>query len=517
MNRMTRLWAVLVFLLGAFLRFYKLSALSLWTDEGISWQVARSGVPDILRTAALDVHPPLYYLSLHFWTRLFGTSEAALRSLSAVAGILALPLIYLIAKRLFDDRVAIVAMLAAALSPFLVWYSQEARSYSLLLLLSLGSVILYLRFLDGRRWALPVYVPVTAAMIYTHYYGFWVIAAELLHFVFRARRQAEARSSAFFGLAIGLVGLAFLPWVPVVLGSQGGELWRFPVSLMSLPKIYALLNLGRSLDLFRVGKVIHTERAVPVLDWVMVGIGLVALSYLVLMGLLARGGRDRRDGPRAGFATWYLIVPLALVFVVSLAKPVLDSKSMIVIYPALVMLQARGLALSGRRLAAVSGALVLVVFGYVLGNYYFNTLPWKEDFRGAAAYVAEHDNPGDVVAIYPDYLDDAFEYYYRSGPATIVRLSTFGSEAGAQKALGEARPAQPRGKLWLIESAYPEANPAGYGRSFLAARFDSLAAAEFSGLSVRELQTRGTRDLPAVAMNPVMNLRAMTAPTRSVK
>jgi len=136
--------------LGLFLRIYHLGKESLWGDEVYSFGVANNAnVFGIIKVAALyDNHPPFYYIILHYGgIKLFGTSEFAVRFPSLIFGVLAIPMIYLLGRRLFNEEVGLISALILAISPFNVEYSQEARMYSLLLFLALLSMYFFVRFL----------------------------------------------------------------------------------------------------------------------------------------------------------------------------------------------------------------------------------------------------------------------------------------------------------------------------------------------------------------------------------
>ena len=127
---------LLVLLIASALRFYRLDGQSFWNDEGNSARIAERSLQLITEGAAGDIHPPLYYYVLHFWRDVFGSSEFALRSLSAVLGVALVWLTFLIARRLFTPNIGLVAALIAAINPFQVYYSQEARMYMLLAVIS---------------------------------------------------------------------------------------------------------------------------------------------------------------------------------------------------------------------------------------------------------------------------------------------------------------------------------------------------------------------------------------------
>ena len=101
------------------------------------------------KVSATESTPPLYYLLAWGWTKLFGTGEWGLRSLSALAGVATIPVAFAIGRRLAGNRAAVIAAALVALNPALIWYSQEARAYSLLVLLSGLGFLYFLRARDG--------------------------------------------------------------------------------------------------------------------------------------------------------------------------------------------------------------------------------------------------------------------------------------------------------------------------------------------------------------------------------
>ena len=123
------LWLALA--AGAGLRFINITKSSIWHDEGYSLMLAPQSVSQILARTGRDVHPPLYYLSLHFWLELFGHSELAARSLSLACSVGTIVVIFFLMRDLFGPRPARLAALLAAAAPFLIRYAQEARMYAM--------------------------------------------------------------------------------------------------------------------------------------------------------------------------------------------------------------------------------------------------------------------------------------------------------------------------------------------------------------------------------------------------
>jgi mannosyltransferase len=142
-----------IVLIGAFLRFYHLGTQSLWYDEAFSVWISKLSVPQLVQATAVDVHPPFYYLLLHYCMMFFGTSESTVRLLSALFGILAIPMIYMVGRQLFNREAGLMAALILTFSSFNIAYSQETRMYSLMALLALLSMYYFIRSLQGNTLA----------------------------------------------------------------------------------------------------------------------------------------------------------------------------------------------------------------------------------------------------------------------------------------------------------------------------------------------------------------------------
>jgi len=188
--RRTPLAALLiVLLLGTYLRVYHLGAQSYWNDEGNSLRLAQRPALEVVRAAAADIHPPLYYLLLKPWHALAGDSEFALRFFSALAGVALAALLYRLGREYFGYGGGLGAAILGAIHPFLIYYSQEARMYALLAALSAASFLLFSRWLRssrppaspwGNRWLAAAYVLTTAAGLYTHYAVAFIVIAQNL-------------------------------------------------------------------------------------------------------------------------------------------------------------------------------------------------------------------------------------------------------------------------------------------------------------------------------------------------
>ncbi len=146
---------LLVLGMAAAARFYQLGGQSLWADEGNSAAMAVRSLGAIARDAANDIHPPLYYWLLHLWTGIFGYTEMALRSLSAVLGVLLVLAIAELGRRIHSSVSGLLAGLIAAIAPFQIYYSQEARMYILLALEAAVAMLLFWWLLSQEDSRLP--------------------------------------------------------------------------------------------------------------------------------------------------------------------------------------------------------------------------------------------------------------------------------------------------------------------------------------------------------------------------
>src|SRR2546423_2951139 len=150
----------------------------LWLDEALTVNIA--GLPLRSLTGALrhDGAPPLYYVVLHFWMRLFGSGTIAVRALSGVCSVACLPLAWRVGRRLGGRTVATAVLVLFALSPFAVQYATEARMYSLAMLLVLAGGLALVNLLERPtpgRWAAVALL--TGALLLTHYYALYTVAA----------------------------------------------------------------------------------------------------------------------------------------------------------------------------------------------------------------------------------------------------------------------------------------------------------------------------------------------------
>ncbi len=510
-----------ILLVSAVIRFYRLDYHSLWFDEAVSVRWAWLGpatIMDVSMKLVEDKLPPLYYLMLHYWTRVFGSSEVAVRSLSALLGVLYLLPLYGLGAALFNRRTGLIAALLAAVNPFLVWYSQETRMYAAVALFSLAATYCFLRALraNGRAefgwWA--GYVVLTVSGIYTHQFAAFIVPFQAVYFglCWLADGQRPAVSGQQpatgkwwrVGLALAAVALGFLPLALNAWRVSGETGPGQPFANLG----HQLQTLVMAFTLFRVpwdGRVV----------WAV----LAGATALLLWGLLAPAPRrkaagaipdDRPAGPAQGrlFLACYLLVPFVVVNLLLWRDRLLiyDVRYFIVLVAPFVLLVAAGVDGVLRR-ASVAGVLVLLALtGVTLAALRYDWSPRyrREDWRSAARYVIEHQRVSDAVLVYVDFAQIPFKYYYNRRTGGILPFFVpFGGpvdEATMERTLSGLAEFD---TVWLVQSHLETADPAGSLQGWFDARYPLVTEQYPAGIVLRAYALNFRRSAPPDTMRPL--------------
>jgi hypothetical protein len=202
--------------IGAALRFPTLDRQSFWLDELVTVSLLDRGLGDVLHEIPrTEATPFVYYVAAWGWGSVFGLGEIGLRSLSALAGTATIPVAYGAGAVFASRRAGLVAAALVAVNPFLVWYSQEARSYALLSLFGAATVLAFgLALRGGGRW-LAVWASLSALAIATHYFAVFLVAAEAAWLLVRLRGSRAAVLATLVPAAV------LLAHVPLVLAQRG--------------------------------------------------------------------------------------------------------------------------------------------------------------------------------------------------------------------------------------------------------------------------------------------------------
>jgi 4-amino-4-deoxy-L-arabinose transferase-like glycosyltransferase len=207
----TEVWILLALIaLAAVIRIVTLDNQSLWADEALTSYEAGLPFGAMLHTVAhVETTPPLYFVIVWAWTRIFGPGAVALRSVSAIAGVAVVPIAYACTRELVSRRAGLIAAALAAVNPFMVWYSQEARAYMLLTALTGASFLFFARALrDPSRRNLVWWAGLSAAAVTTHFFAGFAVAPEALWLLWKWRRRSTVLAVA----VVAVVQAAMLPF-----------------------------------------------------------------------------------------------------------------------------------------------------------------------------------------------------------------------------------------------------------------------------------------------------------------
>lgn len=374
--------------LAATLRFATLGAQAYHHDEIVTAsRVLRDGFWHAMEAVGFsESAPPLYYALAWLWTQLTGTGEVGLRSVSALAGVATVPVAYLLGAELRGRRAGILAAALVAVNPMLLWYSQEARSYALLVLLTAAAALYFVRALDrspasGRR-DLTLWGVFSALALATHYFAIFPIALEAVWLLWRRRREAVAglwivvlAGLALAPLAIHQMSLGHAEWIGG--RSLGHRVWEVGVTFV----------VGETGDI-----VSRPETALPAILPL-----LAVLAGLLLLALRADRGERRAGGLMLALAAVTVVGPLALALVAP-GKDYVLARNLL---PALVpLLVAVAIGLTARRARRMGMVVASVLVAYSLGFcIWVSASPaWQRpDWDTVAARLGEPTAPRAIV------------------------------------------------------------------------------------------------------------------------
>jgi mannosyltransferase len=369
-----------------------------WIDEGLSVGIGSHALTDIPGVLEQDGSPPLYYLLLHVWMRVFGTSEEATHALSLVFALAAIPAAYWAGRSLFGTRVGWSLAALTALNPFLTSYAQETRMYALVVLLGTLCTACFLHaYVYGRRQYRIPFGVLLAALLYTHnwtfFYGLALVVVMAL--IWRTSEDRERlRRDALVGF--GVAAALYLPWVPTMIFQtlHTGAPWATPPSLTTLIKAPNLLLGGQS------------------------GTFVVLLAAGAGLGAAAAASRRDRAVLVPGLVVLALL-PIIAAWVLSQASPAWATRYLAIAVPPLLMATALGLSRAGR-----IGLAGLVLLGI---SWAFAGAP---SAKSNVSYVAEQLGPqlraGDVViSTQPEQVPVISYYLHTKG---LVWQTPFGTQ-----------------------------------------------------------------------------------------
>lgn len=350
-------------------RIFGLGRQGLWFDEAYSIFIARLPFNFSFEVLIADgVHPPLYYLIQRIVSPL-GEGEAAVRLPAMLFGLAAVPLMFLLGNLLAGERTGLIAATLTALSPFHIWYSQEARMYSALMMLSILSMFAYVRMLrPGRNRGMEALFVLASGLAYlTHYFALFLPLVQLAHIAVNFKRQHGLLAKWLLLQVLAVIPL--LIWIFVIYQQPQAI---FGIGWIEIPRP---IDLWYTIVNFSIGFVSQGD--------VLRLLGAMLFSVLAILGARSRW---RPDLATSLVILWTLL-PLVLTFLFSLRRPIYVDRFLIVSLPAFVLLVAKGLDSLKRPASLAAGSAVILLSIYGIVTFGFGPGQQKEDWRGAGEHL----------------------------------------------------------------------------------------------------------------------------------
>ncbi|MGC9521872.1 MAG: glycosyltransferase family 39 protein [Anaerolineae bacterium] len=442
-KRRRRIWIAFgTVLLAYLLRTVTLDWQSFWIDEVQAFYFIDQ---PFLETARMIIGPeengPLYFLLLWGWRRLTGPSDFAIRYLSDLLSVLTVATTWALARTWFGRRVAALTALLLAISPFAIWFGQEAKMYALHMLLASATTLILVKAEAaarlGRRCTWPLWLAYGIGINllgYSHFFGAFTIAAQGIILI--ATNLRRPRVWVRYALTIAIVAV---PYLPVV---------RFAMRILPNFRIEDISKGFVSLP--HMVQEFASEYTLRVSRIYVSGIGWLTIvtAVALILGIVRAWQCSWRRGI---WVTGLLVLPVALFYPVSFWVPVFSPKYLSATF--LVFTLALALALDllarvWRPLMWVGLTALIACNGWA--NIRILTDPYyqRTDFRAATDYIDAHAKADDAIVTYAHYVDRAIKRYYGGGiPVYRFQADAYKPEVYYQGWLEEEKGHH---TLWLV-------------------------------------------------------------------
>lgn len=419
----------LMILFVLILSLFFFSGQSLRLDESQSlWQTSHS-IPEIMLLVAEDIHVPLYHLLLHFWQLTFGSGVATARMLSLVFYLGLIPTIYFLGKQVYGQTVGLFAAFLMTISPFMNWYGDEIRMYTIFALLTLVNQYFFICLFTKRdewgmvprKYWIGYAISFYLGMFSHYFFAFNLVTQAIFFFMYREHFPYRALRKFAGILAIGVV--LFAPWA-----------W-YVVSLGTASNTQPQLVQPTSIDLFNTFSQFMFGFQDDRINTI-----LVSLWPLLVLMIFLSLRRNKRVSPQTVYLFFSLFTPILLAFAVSLfVKPIYLTRYLILSLPPLYLLISWVLTIYSERVSRIIRFGLITVMLLTLGIEMASAAtPVKEDYKDAALYLNSHVAPQDIVVASAPFTIYPIEYYYR-GTADLETLPIWDQTAhGAIPPFSEA-------------------------------------------------------------------------------
>lgn len=468
-------------------RFYLIDNESLWLDEfdaayaiapGLTWEKVSSY---LFSSTWTDHHPPLYHLIMHHWIKVFGNSELGVRSFSAFMGIATIICTYYITKNMFNWKVGSVSALFLSLNYVHLYYSQEARPYTLAMLLVILSTYSFYKMLNKSGIHRMTYVLTAAMLIYVDYFGFFLLGIHFIYFLFSLMRNKNFKERKYVLLTFLAISLVYMPWVSELMwGYSTYQPWKGYLQQPGLDELVSVLATVFGGSSYWGGLQFVLPRLFGgtfLFGIYLPGVLLAQRFWFSFVSVVVSLGlygilRTESDKKAEGLILLASTIPL-IMFVLSITvKAIFCVRQVSTFLPVISILTGLSVCHSAKCLSnhvgrktksldekrlLVAILLVFTVMWSVTFTAYYEAVrneTIKEDWRSAVRYVEGLGIKN--VAIYPDYNKKCFFYYHERGDHNSTKSRDMKIILMSQVGTGLDRVDKEFGEYVLITSQWGE-------------------------------------------------------------
>lgn len=395
--------------LGFIIRLISLDQ-SIWLDEAINiLGVKNHSLLDlIIQYSRADFHPPGWSIILWFWTHIFGFSEIATRIPSVIFGVLTIYIVFLIGKKLFSDKLGIIAAILLAINPLHIYYSQEARMYSMATLAVAINMLFFIKHLKSEKISLVYLSLSNFFVLMSDYLAYFIFPAQLITMTLINRKMAYKWIGS---LIIAL--LLMIWWLPTFIGQFNvGSIaaanlptWKFVVGAFdfkTLPLTFVKFIIGR----------------ISIADKTLYA-GLVLPVCMLFGFLLWRGFKESSTLVKKLLLSW-IIVPLAIATIISFVIPVYSYFRVLFVLPGFLILISQGILSFRKSLKYTFILTVIFIELFCTSVYLFNPIFYREDWKGLVGFL--NNKKFDYIVLFESSGTlPPFDYYSKN------RLNAFGA------------------------------------------------------------------------------------------
>jgi uncharacterized membrane protein len=436
-QKQERLVILVLFFFSLALRIFFIEQKNLWFDEIFSWHITRESFRGIVIGTAGDIHPPFYYFVLKAWEGLFGTSVIALRSLSALTASLAVFYLYPVSKKILSAENSILVIILYSLSPLNIYFSQEARMAALNLLLNIGAVYYFMQLFLRKRESQQInsiisafksyftnhnfyfYLLFTILSIYTHYFSFFILAAQILFLIYYFRKGFKQLIPFFAGYVI--IAFCYAPWINTMFEQVSkGQPWRYSQSAADVLSQCITFVKDISLGFYHRYTVHYLADITAML--------ILLLLVLSITGLIKYFyfSKDAESKNVIAAVSLIVLVPFLAAVIISFRQWIEYFRYLSIIIPFILLLITAGLNYYKPKIFYPVFAVILIINMFGVYLYYHNESK-NNDYRGVLKTLSVNTVQSDIY-VYPHYFGWFIDYYREQNKLNIPPAEEYGWE-----------------------------------------------------------------------------------------